>query len=388
MRLAFIQAGLGAGGTERVVSLLVNDRHARGDDVHIFAFVSDDDTSYFNLPEEVIVHRLPDHATGPFSRGILKSVKRIFRLRAELRNLRPDVVLSFLTKINIVCLLSTRWLGIPVLISERNNPDAQPKHFLWKMIEPLILRQAHRLIMQTQAITKKLPMSLRAKAVVIGNPCDRGQTAQSDGKALRAVAAGRLVDQKGFDTLIEAFACISADVPEWSLTIYGEGPHRKRLQDRIEALDIEDRVSLPGVTAKAGSWVDAAALFVLSSRYEGFPNVLTEAMAAGLPVISTQCDFGPAEIVDDGVSGLLVPVDDVGHLAAALKMLMLDDVMRRRLAKAGYDSVLKYSVAVIMGQWDACIRQAARSHQKSTLFSRHANLCGPQRRNDELQSGD
>ncbi|TCU15270.1 glycosyltransferase family 4 protein [Rhizobium sullae] len=364
MRLALVEAGLGAGGTERVVSLIVKDRHARGDEVHVFAFISDEDDSYFSLPSGVIVHRLPDAQVGPFSRGSFKTVKRILRLRSELRKLRPDVVLSFLTKINIVSLLSTRGLGIPVVVSERNNPDAQPRHFLWNMVEPLVLRQAHRLIMQTEAISKTLPTSLRAKAVVIGNPCDRSRDLFAR-RALRVVAVGRLVDQKGFDTLIEAFAKVCAEVPEWCLTIYGEGPDRHQLQQRIRARHLQDRISLPGVTAKAGSWIDDAALFVLSSRYEGFPNVLMEAMAGGLAVISTRCDFGPAEIIEDGVSGLLVPVDDVDRLAAALKTLMLDDSLRGSFAEAGYQTVRRFATGTVMAKWDSCIRQVTATNRWS-----------------------
>ncbi|MBM3094299.1 glycosyltransferase [Ensifer sp. T173] len=381
MRLALVEAGLGAGGTERVVSLIVKDRHARGDEVHVFAFSSDEDDIYFSLPSGVTVHRLPDAREGPFSRSSIKTVNRILRLRAELRKLRPDVVLSFLTKINIVSLLSTRGLGIPVLVSERNNPGAQPKHFLWNMIEPLVLSQAHRLIMQTEAISKTLPTSLRTKAVVIGNPCDRNRIRKPTRRALRVVAVGRLVDQKGFDTLIEAFANVCAEVPEWCLTIYGEGPDRHQLQERIRARHMQDRISLAGVTAKAGSWIDDAALFVLSSRYEGFPNVLMEAMAAGLAVISTRCDFGPAEIIEDGVSGLLVPVDDVDSLAAALKLLMLDESLRGSFAEAGYQTVLRFSTETIMAKWDSCIRQVTAANRRSPKR--------PLRRGrDELRSGE
>ncbi|WP_065377219.1 glycosyltransferase family 4 protein [Ensifer adhaerens] len=381
MRLAFVEAGLGAGGTERVVSLIVKDRHRRGDEVHVFAFSSDDDDSYFSLPSGVVVHCLPDTREGPLARSSFKTVNRILRLRAELRKLRPDVVLSFLTKINVVSLLAARGLGIPVLVSERNNPGAQPRHFLWRLIEPLVLQQAQRLIMQTEAISKTLPAALRAKAVVIGNPCDRYVGLEPNRSALRVVAAGRLVDQKGFDTLIDAFAKVCAEVPEWRLAIYGEGPDRRQLQERIRARHLQDRISLAGVTAKAGSWIDDAALFVLSSRYEGFPNVLLEAMAGGLAAISTRCDFGPAEIIEDGISGFLVPVDDVDRLAAALKVLMSDDRLRGSFAEAGYQTILRFSTEIIMAKWDTCIREATATNRPSPKASAQEGC-------DELRSGE
>jgi glycosyltransferase involved in cell wall biosynthesis len=357
MRIAIVQAGLGAGGTERVVSLLAADRCRRGDEVHLFAFV--DEESYFVLDPAVTIHRLPDRG----GTGWLTSLRRIASLRAEFRRLKPDLVVSFLTKINLLCLLATIGLGVRVVISERNNPTVQKKHILWRLVSAAVLPRADRLVMQTDAIANTLPPALKKKAVVIGNPCDRSTGVGTAADAFRLVAVGRLVEQKGFDTLIDGFARVAERFPDWTLTIFGEGPDRGLLERQVDALDLKGRVMLPGVTARAGEWVGVASVFVLTSRYEGFPNVLIEAMAAGLPVISTDCDFGPAEIVAPGISGLLVPVDDVAELAAALSQLMADAGLRCKLGEAAHATAARFSQQAIMDKWDAAFTHAwARPH--------------------------
>ena len=369
MRLALVQAGLGAGGAERVVSLIAADRCARGDEVHVLAFVASGEKSYFPLPPEVVVHRLGD-ATGEHQRpGIWGSLGRVRKLRAELQTLQPDLVVSFLTKINTLSLLATTGLDVPTVISERNNPQVQQKHILWRLVEPMVRGRATRLVLQTTAILQTIPQSLRDRAEVICNPCDAGEQRAGpppSAGARRIVAVGRLVEQKGFDMLVDAFAEAASAFPDWSLTIHGDGPERERLQERIDKREMQGAIHLAGVTRKPGEWIEGASVFVLSSRYEGFPNVLIEAMAARIPVIATRCDFGPDEIIEDGVSGLLVPVDDPDALAAALRQMMADAELRASLSASGRLAVARFSTEAIMAQWDACFRRALRDHRSRT----------------------
>jgi glycosyltransferase involved in cell wall biosynthesis len=357
MRLALVQAGLGAGGTERVVSLLAADRCRRGDEVHLFAFVREEEKSYFALHPNVTVHKLVEDEASRLSKfGFVRSLRRVFILRAEFKNLQPTLVVSFLTKINILCLLAAKNLGIRVIISERNNQNAQKKHFAWRLVSGVILRWADRLVMQTDAILTTLPDTLRRKAFVIGNPCQATDGHKNQGtETFRLVAVGRLVEQKGFDTLIKAFAKIATEFPAWTLTIFGEGPDRGLLQSQIDALDLRDRVKLDGITERPGEWARDASLFVLTSRYEGFPNVLIEAMAAGRPVVATDCDFGPSEIIESGVSGLLVPVDDVAELASAMACLMRDNALRQKMGRLARETSARFSMQEIAEKWNTAL---------------------------------
>ncbi len=369
MRLALVQAGLGAGGAERVVSLIAADRCARGDEVHVLAFVAPGEKSYFPLPPEVVVHRLGDATRERRRPGIWGSLGRVRKLRAELQALQPDLVVSFLTKINTLSLLATTGLDVPTVISERNNPQVQQKHILWRLVEPLVRGQATRMVLQTTAILQTIPQPLRDRAEVICNPCDAGEQRAGPPPSAgvrRIVAVGRLVEQKGFDLLVDAFSEVASAFPDWSLTIHGEGPERERLQERIDKREMQGAIRLAGVTRRPGEWIEGASVFVLSSRYEGFPNVLIEAMAAGIPVIATRCDFGPGDIVGDGVSGLLVAVDDVDALAAALRRMMADAELRASLPPSGRLAVARFSTEAIMSQWDTCFRRALRDHRSRT----------------------
>ena len=159
----------------------------------------------------------------------------------------------------------------------------------------------------------------------------------------RIVGLGRLADHKGFDLLLAAFQEVAADHPDWVLEIFGEGDQRPILEQYRDQHRLGDRVRLPGWTDRPAAVLSRGDIFVLPSRYEGFPNALLEAMACGLACISFDCDSGPREIIRPGVDGLLVPAGDVAALASALGQLMSDSDLRQRLGNRAREVVTRFS---------------------------------------------
>ena len=211
-----------------------------------------------------------------------------------------------LTKINVLALLASRGLAIPVVMSERNNPERQRVRGTWNWLRQRLYGTAWCVVTPSRGVLESFPQGIRARGRVIPNPVDLAPATSRRPGAGRLVAVGRLVHQKGFDLLLGAFARVAPDHPDWKLTIWGEGEERAPLEALCARLGLAGRVRLPGLTERPGQWVEDTDIFVLSSRYESFGNVITEAMAAALPVIAFECPWGPGEIVRDGEDGLLV----------------------------------------------------------------------------------
>ena len=354
MRILFIVAGLGAGGAERVISLISSEWVARGWDVILVAFDGDSPV-YHAFDPRVRLRRLAIRPRRGW-RKFLVPLRRVGAIWRVLRDERPDLAISFLTKINVLTLAAGLASPCRIAVAERNNPLEQPKSWAWMLLFRLLLRRADAVIMQTQASLVCLPAVARARAVVIHNPIaaprDRREPRQRE-PVLTAV--GRLEAQKGFDLLIDAFAEVAQRHPAWTLVLWGQGPLKADLQARIAAHGLSDRIRMPGLSATPGGWAADAAAFVLSSRYEGFGNALGEAMAYGLPVAAFDCPFGPREMISDGESGLLVPNGDVRALALALDRLMGDPRLRERLGAAARDEAKRFAAPTIIAQWDRLV---------------------------------
>jgi glycosyltransferase involved in cell wall biosynthesis len=355
MRIALVISSLGAGGAERVMITLANHWAARGRAVTLLTFAPPGSRPYYAVDPRVSLRELDVVASSRRWRSLHQSLRRIFVLRREIRAIQPDVVVSFLAKINIVTVLATRGLDVGVIVSERNNPLRQVVNPVWRWLRHRLYSLADRLVTPSRGVLASLPAAVSARGHVIPNPVDLPEPSprRADGRTL--VAVGRLDEQKGFDLLLPAFARVAGKHPDWRLIIWGEGELRAPLEALRDRLGLTDRVQMPGVTDRPGQWVDDAALFVLSSRYESFGNVVTEAMAAGLPVIVTDCPWGPGEIVHHGVDGWLVPPEDVAALAEGLDLLMGDDALRAGLAEAALRSVRRFGRARVMALWDELV---------------------------------
>ena len=359
-RLALLIHDLQSGGAQRVMATLANAWAAQGREVHLLTLEGPCAVPFFPLDPRV------DHGSlglTPRSQGLLGKIRnnaaRLRQLRETLKRLQPDLLLSFIDVTNILALLGTAGLGLPVIISERVDPAAYRIAAPWRALRVLSYPQAAALVIQVPGIRAFFPAFLQDRIHVIPNPVVQpGTEAPAPEPGPRVLAVGRLSPYKGFDLLLEAFARVRSRHPAWRLDILGEGPERAALEAKAAHLGLASQVRLLGNRPDVTAQLRAAEFFVLSSRAEGFPNVLCEAMATGTPVVSFDCPTGPAEIIRPGLDGLLVPNGDVPALADAMDRLMTDPALRAALAARAPEVLDRFGEAAILAQWDACFRAA------------------------------
>ena len=362
--IAFVLPGLGAGGSEHIVSLLCNHFAALGWTVRLIVFEDETTPAYYSHHPAVRIVRLGMKSRRrPAPAAALTMFKRRQRLQAALEEAAPDLVISFLTRTNILSVLSARRIGVPVIVSERNNPELQTVGSVWSRLRQWTYPQSAGLVTMTQGAMNHFARTMTVRGWVIPNPAPPPATAMpriSDGRTIGAV--GRLVPQKGFDRLIDAFARVATDIPEWRLVIWGEGPDRAALEAQRDRLGLSGRVTLPGITRQPGEWIAQSDMFVLSSRFEGWGIVVGEAMAGGLPVISFDCPWGPAEMIEQGRSGILVRNGDVPALGDAMAALCRDPDRRQALSNAAKARMTLFDMDHILASWRSVIFEVLKDH--------------------------
>ncbi len=361
MRLALVISSLSSGGAERVLTIMANYWAEKAHEVSIVTLVDQSETPFYDLDSTVKVNPLGliRVSRGPLQ-GLANNIRRAWAIRKAVKSVKPDVVISFMDTINVITLLATMGLGVPVVVSERIDPSVQPIGKVWSALRHLCYQRAASIVVQSKRAASFFSGRLGLTTCVIPNPVQLSNEGSADVDVPKPalMSMGRLDYQKGFDILLEAFATLKDRFADWSLVILGEGPLRNSLESLAEQLGLGGRVSLPGRTRRPYSVLKQADIFVLPSRYEGFPNVLCEAMACGLPVIGSDCRSGPREIIQN--DGLLVPPEDIGMLVAALTRLMGNADERKRLGARATSIVKRFSVDEVMGMWEVVLQDVQR----------------------------
>lgn len=394
-RLTLVVPSLGFGGAERVMSLMADHWADAGHQVTLITLDAGNGDTY-RVSKNVRTVRLavtrPSESTW---QAVRNNLRRVIRLRRAIRESRPDHVVSFVDTTNVLVLLATIGLRVGVIVAERIDPARHPIGPVWSWLRRRTYPRCHALVVQTErvrrrmeTIAKRRPIYVIPNAVFppkLGDTSGDGErrvagtedvgrrprpaaaspelhpdqppaTRPSELRAHRIVGMGRLENQKGFDLLLAAFARIAENHSKSRLQILGEGSAHNELQELAKQLGISDRVELTGWCDAPQAVLRGAELFVLSSRYEGFPNALLEAMACGVPVVSFDCPSGPAEIIRHEVDGLLVPAEDVAALAAAMGRVLSDADLRRRLGVRAAEVTDRFSVERFFTVWDAVFR--------------------------------
>jgi glycosyltransferase involved in cell wall biosynthesis len=359
--LLFIYS-LSSGGAERVTVNLANYWAERARKVTI-ATLASSDQDFYELHPGVrrIAIEMECESRNPLA-GLWMNLRRITALRRVIKKESPDVVLAMMTTANVLLALAGYGLHVALLGSERVHPPRYPLSRSWEWLRIRAYARLATVVTQTNETAGWISGNTRTRSVaVIPNGVSYPLAVQTPvlepGQILPAgqrviLGLGRLVHQKGFDLLIDAFSGLASRYPEWILVILGEGPERQSLEAQIRRTGLTKRVFMPGRAGNPGQWYEAADIYVMSSRFEGFPNTLVEAMAYGLPAISFDCDTGPRDIIRHATDGLLVPTGDEQGLVASLERLMSDDVRRRQLGERATYVRDRFSMDRVAGMWD------------------------------------
>lgn len=367
MKILFFVSSMHAGGAERVAATLSSAWARRGDSVTLVPTYTKKGTCFYHLNPAVRLVWLADRMSW-LGRKTLPSLSKWFTIRRLIREVQPDVIVSFLTNVNVVVLSATRAMKVPVIVCERTNPAfSSSAGAALKRLRRALYPRATTIVLQSRDsvdVFRGMVPGLKDVAVVPNPlPPNIDEVRQPEMVAwprrYRLLGMGRLVPSKRFGDLIQAFAALAEAYPEWDLVIWGEGPERTALEQLIQATGLASRISLPGRTEQPWEEVIKADAFAMTSEVEGFPNVLLEAMALGRACVSVDCPSGPREISEDGKYALLTPLGDQAALCKALEQLMSDptlrDVMGRRAAASVRE---RYGLPGILDQWDAVFARA------------------------------
>lgn len=364
MKITLIISSLSSGGAERVMSIMANYWAQKGQNVTLITLDSTQ-TDFYKIDSNV--KRISLGLMGKSSNlwEALKSNQlRLKRLREAIVGSNADVVISFVDKMNVLTLLASLGLRIPVIVSERTDPTQHLIGWFWNGLRKFVYPSASTVVVQSQKVYEWANQSFRLVPVkIIPNPTRIPSFERKEinfDNEYTIVAMGRLSHEKGFDLLLRAFAKTKERQFGWRLVILGEGSERNLLERLAKELGIDSQVNFYGRVEDPSPILLSADLFIMSSRYEGFPNALLEAMACGLPVISTDCPSGPREIIRDGIDGLLVPSEDMEALALAMERLMSNETERKRLAYRAVEVKERFGLEKVMNMWEAVIQDVTK----------------------------
>ncbi len=368
MKIVLVISSLNRGGAEKVLCILANSLANNGHEVNIISFSRSSDKPAYKLDSKICIfaiNRLIN--TNNYYEAIKNNIITLLRTRKCICKIKPDIIISFIYEINVLVLLSTYNLNYPIIISERVAPFQHKRKWPWRFLNILVINRSKYIVVQNESAKKLLPIKYHHKIKVIPNPVINELSNEhgfplNKTRKFRIISIGRLEFQKGFDILINAFSRIAKKNPDWELVIWGNGSEKNNLEKLCKDLSLINTVIMPGTTKQPYSELANSDLFILSSRYEGFPNALAEAMVCGLPVIATDCPVGPADIITNKVNGILIPVNNVNILSKTMDSLMNNKSKREYLGNNAKKIIDYYSKSKIVAMWEELLIQAL--HEK------------------------
>lgn len=365
MKVSIYISSLSGGGAERVCCNLANYLIDKGNHVEILT-VSKIKENHYDLNKKVKNYSL--ERSFRFNISFLRVFIKLLRLFVYIRNNDADIYVVMLPKVIKSFLIFKPFVKVPIIFSERAVPskyDKRTQRFLIK-----VANTVDAIVYQTEEAKQWYESrSKNCRGVVIPNAINpifiRKKFCGEKEKVI--VSAGRLVEQKNFSMLINAFAKITNEYSNYKLKICGDGPLLKQLQQQVKNLGVDEKVEFLGFVEDMTSLLEKSSLFVLPSDFEGMPNVLMEAMALGVPVISTDClGGGPRFLIKSGENGLLIPMNDTEALVNAIKKMLSDSSFAEKCGMNARHIVEELNPEKIYGQWETLLKQVISLTNKNS----------------------
>lgn len=354
MKIAFTISQLGGGGAERVVALLSSKLCEMGHDVSLITLIKQ--PIVYPLNPSIRLIKLDCKNSR-----VLGTIAQIKHLRKVYRELCPDVIVSFLPVVNMTAIIANSGLNSKIIVSERNDPYQNPRRKIVRIMRDFLYRFSDGFVFQTPDARGYFGKYAQTGAI-IANPINANLPDPFVGeRTKRFVSAVRLDKQKNLDMLLRAFAKLHMEYPEYTVEIYGEGPERVHLEKLAEELQINDSVFLKGFSRDIYSDILDAAAFVLPSNYEGLSNSMLEALALGIPVISTDHPIGGAKMfIKSYDNGILTAVNNTDDLYMAMKFAIENPDVMKAMAKKAVCIRKELSVENIVSQWMSYVYKVIR----------------------------
>ncbi|MBQ6887387.1 MAG: glycosyltransferase [Lachnospiraceae bacterium] len=359
--IVFYISSLRKGGAERVIVNLAEHFHKSGYRVVIVT------TRIAEREYEIsegIIRRISEPKEEMLQSGRVGNFKtRFTTLRDIWKEEKPDLIVSFIGKNNMMAILTSVFLKIPVVVSVRGNPPSEYYTKGLKLAEEVLFKKAAGVVLQTRESVSFFPKAVQKKSVILPNPLNPVfiKPAFEGKRKNQIVSVGILDENKNQAMLVRAFAQIIEEFPEMELVLYGEGEKRIELEALAKELKITEKVLMPGQCDKVQDTIDKARIFVLTSDTEGSPNAVIEAMSLGLAVVSTDCPCGgPAELIQNGENGLLVPVGNEKALAEALRKILSSPELEEKLRRNAVQIQTTMEPEVVCKKWQQYLEEVMR----------------------------
>lgn len=354
MKIGFLIKDLSSGGAERATVSLANYFAANSNKIEIITFF--DGESFYPLDSSVSVcsAELGEIEQSASFKRLFGSIGRIFKIRKLVKSHKLDMLIGMSFAMTWYVVLATMFTKTKSVGTERSNPYKYKATKLNTFLRKLFYYFPNGYVFQTKKAASFFGNKKKKRDIVIPNAIFNETVYTLSPPANRKkiiCATGRLIKLKRFDMLIDAFAAISEQIPDYSLFIFGEGEERKNLENRIKALGMNGRIILAGTDPQAVKFVNYASVFVLSSDFEGMPNALLEALAMGVPCVSTRCEMGPDELIEDGVNGFLTEVGNGEQLGEAILKIIKNPDIAQTFSENGRKLIETHSIENISRQW-------------------------------------